>query len=108
LLTELIQRRQVRQRLQKFFLRTTSEEITEQEFWEQIREFEHYYKHWLLTDFFNYWSEKIAGKMRFQTMKTFEIKKRLNTWSIKQIGYGKSSGRRAKEVTPESVDKLYD
>lgn len=56
--------------------------VKEEEFKKQV--FSHdQYDNDLLTKFFNYWSEpnKTGKKMKFEMQQTFEIKRRLVTWS---------------------------
>jgi hypothetical protein len=49
--------------------------------------------------FFNYWSEKTQGgqKMRFETEKTWEIKKRLNTWKNNEQKFKNNGNRRTEK-----------
>jgi hypothetical protein len=57
-------------------------EDREFEFKKEIAAFENYPIE-MLTAFFNYWSEpnKSKTKMRFELQKTFDIKRRLDTWA---------------------------
>ena len=49
----------------------------------------------MLTKFFNYWSEKnkSCSKMRFELQKTFEISKRLATWSRNESTFSKPGAK---------------
>jgi hypothetical protein len=55
---------------------------SESDFKKEIFSFKEKYSDQMLLKFFNYWSERNSkGKMRFELQKTWELSKRLSTWS---------------------------
>jgi len=63
------------------------------EFKSEVFEFSEKYPEVMLNKFCDYWTEKNKSKtkMRFELEKTFEIKKRLATWSSRDKDYNKTT-----------------
>lgn len=96
----------------------------EDEFYNEVAKFVNDYPKEMLSSFFDYWSEpnKSGTKMRFESEKTFEIKRRLATWYKNESKFNKNgtgklySKARAEfedfQVFNDSInrtlDKLYD
>lgn|SRR5574343_51107 len=58
-------------------------ELRETSFISEVWQYKEQYSEIMLKAFINYWTEKnkSRSRMRFETEKTFEISKRLNTWA---------------------------
>lgn len=66
-------------------------EEREKEFKEAIKKFSNSYSIETLKDFFNYWSEpnQTKSKMKFELQDTFDISRRLATWSKREKEFKK-------------------
>ena len=69
-------------------------DIRDAKFKKQVFEFVNQYDKDLLSDFYSYWSEpnKTSTKMKYELKQTFDIKRRLVTWSNNDFGSNKSNG----------------
>ena len=69
-------------------------DIRDAKFKKQVFEFANQYDKDLLSDFYSYWSEpnKTSTKMKYELKQTFDIKRRLVTWSNNDFGNNKSNG----------------
>jgi hypothetical protein len=55
-------------------------QLTEQEFIEQVRQYEKEFGEELIDEFISYWTEPGVKQMKFQYEKTWEAHRRLKTW----------------------------
>jgi general stress protein YciG len=81
-----------------------------QNFIDEIGVFKGKYTSELLNAFFNYWTElnQPKTKMRFELEKTFEVSKRLLTWSKKEYGTIKQSNPKNQGASIDEIAALAD
>ena len=81
-------------------------EERKREFIYKMLDLKNLYSSDIKTDFTNYWTEKnINGKkMRFEMQKTWDLKKRLDTWVKRSKQYNK--GNEPKQSRLNAIDQL--
>jgi len=84
----------------------------EQKFANELKPFfDNPYDRGMLENFFNYWTEpnKSKTKMRFELEKTWDIKRRLETWDRRgkmQRGINTSQSRTKEDITESAKERL--
>lgn len=75
-----------------------------QEFYDQVAEFKDLYQKELLRKFFDYWTElnPSGTKMKFELQKTWELSKRLTTWTSREKDFAKTPAGSTEQITTES------
>lgn len=81
-----------------------------QNFIDEVALFKEKYTSELLNAFYNYWTElnQSKTKMRFELEKTFEVSKRLLTWSKKEYGTNKQSNSKNQGASLEQIAAIAD
>lgn len=74
------------------------------QFYDHVAEFKETYPKEMLRKFYDYWSElnPSGTKMKFELQKTWELSKRLATWSIREKEFIKSSPMQQEQITTSS------